>query len=165
LAVPGEDDLGWLAQRGRLPLGYLGDADKTAATFPVIGGERMAVAGDRAQLAIDGTVILHGRDSATINSGGEKIFAEEVEQALMRHPAVSDVVVCSRPSERWGSEVCAVLALHEDQDPSDADLLAEAGAHIARYKLPKVIVRCDEVYRSPSGKVDYRWAADKVREA
>jgi len=165
LAVPGEDDLGWLAQRGRLPLGYLGDADKTAATFPVIGGERMAVAGDRAQLAIDGTVILHGRDSATINSGGEKIFAEEVEQALMRHPAVSDVVVCSRPSERWGSEVCAVLALHEDQAPSDADLLAEAGAHIARYKLPKVIVRCDEVYRSPSGKVDYRWAADKVREA
>ena len=83
----------------------------------------------------------------------------------MRHPAVSDVVVCSRPSERWASEVCAVLALHEDQDPSDADLLAEAGAHIARYKLPKVIVRCDEVYRSPSGKVDYRWAADKVREA
>ncbi|MBC8365720.1 MAG: AMP-binding protein [Actinobacteria bacterium] len=164
-AVPGEDDLGWLAQRGRLPLGYLGDADKTALTFPVVEGERMAVAGDRAQLATDGTVILHGRDSVTINSGGEKIFAEEVEQALMRHPAVADVVVCGRPSERWGSEVCAVLACHPGQDPADDDLLAEAARHIARYKLPKVVVRCDEVYRSPSGKVDYRWAADQVGEA
>jgi fatty-acyl-CoA synthase len=163
-AVPGEEDLGWMVQRGRLPLGYLGDADKTAATFPIVEGERMAVAGDRAQLAADGTVILHGRDSVTINSGGEKIFAEEVEQALMHHPAVVDVVVCGRPSERWGSEVCAVLACHPGQAPSDADLLAEAGAHIARYKLPKVIVRCEQVFRSPSGKVDYRWARDQVKE-
>ena len=92
----------------------------------------MAVAGDRAQLAADGTVVLHGRDSVTINSGGEKVFAEEVERALMHHPAIADVVVCGRPSERWGSEVCAVLAFHDGQDPGDDELLAEAGTHIAR---------------------------------
>ena len=125
----------------------------------------MAVAGDRAQLAADGTVILHGRDSVTINSGGEKVFAEEVERALMHHPAIADVVVCGRPSERWGSEVCAVLAFHDGQDPGDDELLAEAGTHIARYKLPKVLVRCEQVFRSPSGKADYRWAAEQVKGA
>jgi fatty-acyl-CoA synthase len=161
-AEPGEDDLGWMVQRGRLPLGYLGDADKTAATFPVVEGERMAVAGDRAQVAADGSVVLHGRDSVTINSGGEKIFAEEVEQALKSHPGVADAVVCGRPSERWGNEVCAVVSLHDGHDPDDAALLEEAARHIARYKLPKVIVRCGQVYRSPNGKADYRWAAEQV---
>jgi len=164
-AVPGEGDLGWMVQRGRLPLGYLGDPEKTATTFPIVEGERMAVAGDRAQLAADGTVVLHGRDSVTINSGGEKVFAEEVERALMHHPAIADVVVCGRPSERWGSEVCAVLAFHDGQDPGDDELLAEAGTHIARYKLPKVLVRCEQVFRSPSGKADYRWAAEQVKGA
>ena len=92
--------MGWLAQTGNIPLGYLGDADKTARTFPVINGVRYSVPGDRARYLPDGEIELLGRDSVTINSGGEKIFAEEVEQAIICHPAVADVVVAGRPSER-----------------------------------------------------------------
>ena len=153
-----DTELGWLAQEGRVPLGYLGDADKTARTFPVIEGRRMAVPGDRARIDADGLLELHGRDSVTINSGGEKIFAEEVEQALAHHPAVYDVVVAGRPSERWGSEVVAVVQLSEGAEVSIASLLDECGRHVARYKLPKDIIFVDKVMRSPAGKADYRWA-------
>ena len=153
-----DTELGWLAQEGRVPLGYLGDADKTARTFPVIEGRRMAVPGDRARIDADGLLELHGRDSVTINSGGEKIFAEEVEQALAHHPAVYDVVVAGRPSERWGSEVVAVVQLSEGTEASIASLLDECGRHVARYKLPKDIIFVDKVMRSPAGKADYRWA-------
>jgi len=163
-AIPGEKDLGWLVQRGRLPLGYLNDAQKTASTFPTIAGERMGIAGDRAQLRLDGKIILYGRDSVTINSGGEKIFAEEVEQALMHHPAVVDAIVCGRPSERWGTEVCAVLACYPGLQPSETEILAEAGRHIAHYKLPKVIIHREKIYRSPSGKADYLWASSQVNQ-
>ncbi len=154
----GHDQLGWLAQSGRVPLGYLGDPAKTARTFPVIDGVRYAVPGDRARVRQDGSVELFGRDSATINSGGEKIFAEEVEQALLRHPSVADCLVAGRDSERWGNEVVAVVQLLDGIDASDEDLLEEAARHVARYKLPKAIVRVDRVRRSPSGKADYRWA-------
>ena len=99
---PGHDGMGWLAQAGRVPLGYLGDADKSARTFPVIDGVRYSVPGDRARLTADGRLELFGRDSVTINSGGEKIFAEEVEQALVAHPAVVDCVVAGRPSRALG---------------------------------------------------------------
>jgi fatty-acyl-CoA synthase len=153
-----DTELGWLAQEGRVPLGYLGDPDKTARTFPVIEGRRMAVPGDRARIDADGLLELHGRDSVTINSGGEKIFAEEVEQALAHHPAVYDVVVAGRPSERWGSEVVAVVQLSEGTEASIASLLDECGRHVARYKLPKDIIFVDKVMRSPAGKADYRWA-------
>ena len=165
LAV-GHDGVGWLAKSGRLPLGYLGDAAKTAKTFPVVGGVRYSVPGDRARLlpGTDATfgapiVELHGRDAVTINSGGEKIFAEEVEAALIAHPDVYDVVVSGRPSERWGSAVIAIVQRAPGSDVSEAVLLEEAGRHIARYKLPKAFVFVDRVTRSPSGKADYRWAA------
>jgi fatty-acyl-CoA synthase len=157
---PGDAELGWLAQTGRVPLGYLGDPDKTARTFPVVNGVRHAVAGDRARLLPDGGIELHGRDSVTINTGGEKVFAEEVEQALKRHPAVFDAVVVGRPSERWGQEVVGVVQLRPGQAPSDDDLRAAAAPHLARYKLPKAFVRVARIERSPSGKPDYRWAAD-----
>ena len=153
-----DTELGWLAQAGRVPLGYLGDADKTARTFPVVGGVRMAVPGDRARIDADGLLELHGRDSVTINSGGEKIFAEEVEQAIAHHPAVYDVVVAGRPSERWGSEVVAVVQLRDGFDASLAALLDECAKHVARYKLPKDIIFVSKVVRSPAGKADYRWA-------
>jgi fatty-acyl-CoA synthase len=156
--APGEDELGWLAKSGRLALGYLGDPVKTAATYPVIRGVRYAVPGDRAQLRADNVVELHGRDSVTINSGGEKIFAEEVEAALKAHPAVYDCVVAGRPSERWGNEVVAVVRVRDGVPASVEELLAEAEHHIARYKLPKQIVFVDAIERSPSGKADYRWA-------
>ncbi|MEY2446044.1 MAG: hypothetical protein QOE00_2624 [Ilumatobacteraceae bacterium] len=155
---PGDDELGWLAKSGRLALGYLGDAAKTAGTYPVIDGVRYAIPGDRAKLRADGVVELHGRDSVTINSGGEKIFAEEVEAAIKAHPGVYDCVVAGRPSERWGNEVVAVVRMRAGSSADEAALLAEAELHIARYKLPKAFVFVDEVVRSPSGKADYRWA-------
>ncbi|MGV3759986.1 MAG: AMP-binding protein, partial [Actinomycetota bacterium] len=108
---PGDPELGWLAQTGRVPLGYLGDPAKTAATFPTVDGVRYAVAGDRARVLADGSIELHGRDSVSINTGGEEVFAEEVEQALKHHPAVFDALVVGRPSERWGQEVVAVVQL------------------------------------------------------
>lgn len=162
---PGHEEIGWLGQTQRVPLGYLGDAKKSAATFPEIDGVRYSVPGDRARLLADGTLELYGRDSVTINSGGEKIFAEEVEKAVAAHPDVADVVVCGRPSERWGSEVTAIIVTRPGTDPSDEDILAEAEKHIARYKLPKAIVRREVLQRSPSGKADYRWAKAQASEA
>lgn len=162
--APGEDHAGWLAQRGAVPLGYLGDPEKTARTFPTVDGVRHSVPGDRARLLADGQIELLGRDSVTINSGGEKIFAEEVEQALLRHPAVADVVVAGRPSERWGEEVVALVQLGEGHDATTDDLLAEAGRHLARFKLPKAVGFFDTIVRSPSGKADYRWAREQARQ-
>ena len=156
--APGDAELGWLGQRGRVPLGYLGDAAKTARTFPTIGGVRYSVPGDRARVTAHGMLELHGRDSVTINSGGEKIFAEEVEAALAAHPAVFDVIVCGRPSERWGNEVVAVVQVQPGAAVTEAELTSEAERHIARYKLPKAYVFVERVQRSPSGKADYRWA-------
>jgi 3-oxocholest-4-en-26-oate---CoA ligase len=158
--APGDDELGWLAQRGRVPRGYLGDPERTARRFPLLGGVRYALPGDRVRLTADGVVELRGRESMTINSGGEKIFAEEVEQAMLRHPSVADCLVAGRPSQHWGSEVVAVVQLSDGVEASDDDLLEEASRHIARYKLPKCIIRVDRVERSPSGKADYRWASD-----
>jgi acyl-CoA synthetase (AMP-forming)/AMP-acid ligase II len=159
---PGHDGMGWLAQRGYVPLGYNGDAAKTAATFPVIDGVRYAVPGDRARHRDDGLVELLGRDSVTINSGGEKIFVEEVETAIASHPAVADVVVTGRPSERWGQEVVAVVALADHARADAGELIAHAGESLARYKLPKAIVFRSAIERSPSGKADYRWAREQA---
>jgi 3-oxocholest-4-en-26-oate---CoA ligase len=157
---PGDPEIGWLAKSGRLALGYLHDEAKTRRTYPEVDGVRYAIPGDRARLTADSLIELHGRDSVTINSGGEKIFAEEVEAALKQHPDVYDVLVAPRPSERWGQEVVAVVRLADGSSVTEDDLLAEAGRHIARYKLPKQIVFVDEVRRSPSGKADYRWAKE-----
>ncbi|MHB8328548.1 MAG: acyl-CoA synthetase [Acidimicrobiales bacterium] len=162
---PGADENGWLAQRGAVPLGYLGDAEKSARTFPAIDGVRYSVPGDRARLLADGQIELLGRDSVTINSGGEKIFAEEVEQAIIRHPAVADVVVAGRPSDRWGQEVVALVQLSVGSSATAEDLLAEAGKHLARYKLPKAFGFLPEIVRSPSGKADYRWAKEQALKA
>ncbi len=160
----GDPEIGWLAKSGNLALGYLGDAAKTARTYPVVAGTRYAVPGDRARLRADGVIELHGRDSVTINSGGEKIFAEEVEAAVKAHPGVYDCVVAGRPSERWGNEVVAVVRVREGFTVTEADLRAEAERHIARYKLPKAFVFVNEVVRSPSGKADYRWAKQVAAE-
>ena len=155
----GDDEIGWLAQAGRVPLGYLGDPARSAATFPVIDGVRHAVAGDRVRLLTDGTVELLGRDSVTINTGGEKVFAEEVEQVLGDHPAVADVVVAGRPSVRWGSEVVAVLSLRPGLPrPGDDELRAHCRAALARYKVPQAFHWVDRVARSPAGKADSTWA-------
>jgi 3-oxocholest-4-en-26-oate---CoA ligase len=159
---PGHDGIGWLAQQGWVPLGYLGDAEKTARTFPVIDGVRYSVPGDRARHQADGEIELLGRDSVTINSGGEKIFAEEVERAIAGHPAVHDVVVVGRASERWGQEVVALVELAAGGTATADDIVTHAGQHIARYKLPKDVLFLDAIQRSPSGKADYRWAKAQV---
>jgi fatty-acyl-CoA synthase len=158
--APGDPLVGWLARHGAIPFGYLGDREKTAQTFPTIDGRRMVLPGDRARHRADGTIELLGRDAVTINSGGEKIFAEEVEEALIGHPAVADVIVVGRPSARWGNEVVAVVQLAPGSDPTDQELLAEARRSLSRYKLPKAIVRVPTVVRGPAGKADYRWAHD-----
>ena len=160
----GSGETGWLARRGRVPLGYLGDPEKTARTFPVVEGVRYAVPGDRAQIEADGRLRLLGRDSVTINTGGEKVFAEEVEHALKHHPAVYDAVVVGTPHERFGQQVTAVVRLRGGEAPAEEALLAVARSHLARYKLPRRFVFVDEIVRSPSGKADYRWARERALE-
>ena len=162
---PGDDEVGWFAQLGYVPLGYLGDEAKTARTFPLVEGTRYAIPGDRARFIEGGLIEVLGRDSVTINSGGEKIFAEEVEGALKLHPAVYDAVVCGRPSERWGQEVVAIVRLRDGQSASEEDLRAECAKHLARYKFPKAFLFLDEIVRSPSGKADYRWAKEQAADA
>jgi acyl-CoA synthetase (AMP-forming)/AMP-acid ligase II len=154
----GHEGLGWLAKSGRLALGYLNDKAKTKKTYPIVGGVRYVVPGDRARLTADMLIEVHGRDSVTINSGGEKIFAEEVEAAVKAHPDVYDCVVAGRPSERWGNEVVAVVRLKAGANTTEASLLEEAQKYIARFKLPKQFVFVEAIVRSPAGKADYRWA-------
>ncbi|MBT4689099.1 MAG: AMP-binding protein [Rhodospirillaceae bacterium] len=158
LLSPGHEGLGWFAVGKSVPLGYLGDAEKTAQAFPTFNGKRYVVPGDRVRLISDRVIEFHGRDNMTINSGGEKIFVEEVEKAVQHHPSVAGVIVTSRPSERWGSEVIAVVALKNGGAASEEDLMAEAEKHIARYKLPKGFVFVEELPRAANGKPDYQRA-------
>jgi len=160
-----EDAIGWLARAGRVPLGYLGDDIKTKNTYPTVAGTRYAVPGDRAQVSGDGAIRVFGRDSVCINSGGEKIFAEEVEQALKHHPAVYDVIVTGTPNERWGEQVTALVQLRPGTKAADDELRDAAATQIARYKLPKAFVFVDALVRAPSGKPDYRWAKATATKA
>ncbi|MEV5652017.1 acyl-CoA synthetase [Nocardia sp. NPDC052254] len=159
---PGHDGIGWLAQKRFTPLGYKGDAAKSAQTFPIIGGVRVVLPGDRARQLDNGAIELLGRDSVTVNSGGEKIFVEEVEVAISSHPGVADVVVVGRPSEQWGQEVVAIVAPAAGASPTADELIAHAAQSISRFKLPKVVVFRPEIQRSPVGKADYRWARDQA---
>ncbi|SDC48827.1 acyl-CoA synthetase [Rhodococcus tukisamuensis] len=157
---------GFIARRGHVPLAYFGDPDKTAATFPTVDGVRLAVLGDMGRREADGTIVLLGRGSTCINSGGEKVYPEEVELALKTHPAVLDALVAGAPDARFGEKVAAVVALrdgHEDVDT--AELAEHCRAHVAGYKIPRSIVVVPAVLRSPSGKADYRWAKETVAQA
>jgi acyl-CoA synthetase (AMP-forming)/AMP-acid ligase II len=162
LCAPGDGRMGMLATSGYIPLGYYHDDIQTTTTFPTVGGVRYAVPGDMAKLLADGTIAVYGRGSVSINSGGEKIFPEEVEKALKSHPAVFDAIVVGTPSERWGSQVTAVVQLRRGLTvtPDLADLREQCRLHLAGYKLPREAVFVDSVRRSPSGKPDYRWAKD-----
>jgi fatty-acyl-CoA synthase len=162
---PGHTEPGYFAKAGALPLGYLGDEAKTAATFTTVDGVRYSVPGDFALLRTDGLIEILGRDSATINTGGEKVFAEEVEEALTAHPAVRDAAVAGRPSERWGQEVTAIVELVAGSEVTDAEIRAVAAQLIARYKLPKVIIRVDHVRRTANGKIDRPWAKQVAAES
>jgi acyl-CoA synthetase (AMP-forming)/AMP-acid ligase II len=150
--------VGKLARRGHVPLGYYKDPAKTTATFPVIDGVRWSVPGDHAVLGDDGMITLLGRGSVSINTGGEKVYPEEVEAALKSHAAVHDAIVVGVPDDRWGERVVAVVQARNGAAVSLDTLQAHANRHVARYKVPRAIVVVDEIVRSPSGKPDYRWA-------
>ena len=152
-------DAGWIASTGHLPLGYLGDPERTQQTFPVIAGVRYCVGGDRARYGEDGRVLFLGRESMCINTGGEKVYVEEVERVLKSHPAIYDTLVVGLPSERWGQQVTAVVALAAGgAPPSMAEVRAHCAPHLADYKIPKALIVAPEIMRSPSGKPDYAWA-------
>lgn len=163
---PGSDDEGYVAQRGHIPQGYYNDPEKTAETFPVIDGERWVLMGDRARVDEDGIIHVLGRGSVCINSGGEKIFPEEVEAALKTHPAIVDAVVAGIDDERFGERVAAVLEVRRDADaPTQEELEDHLGTRLARYKVPRFTAVVDEVERSPAGKPDYKWARSVLEEA
>lgn len=156
LLAPGEDAIGWLAQGGHIPMGYLGDTDKTAATFVTVDGSRYSVPGERARLHADGSIEFLGREATTINTGGEKVFADEVEAVIRALPGVVDAVVVGRPSERWGQEV--VTLYQPSGDVTVEQLAAGCREHLAGYKVPKAFIRVERVQRHANGKTDYKWA-------
>lgn len=163
--VPGSGVVGRLALRGRIPIGYLGDPERTAQTFVEHGGDRWVLTGDQATVEADGTIALLGRGSQCINTGGEKVYSEEVEMALHAHPDVVDVVVVGVPDDRWGEAICAVVQARPGVAITIDDVRSRARDVLAGFKLPKSLVLVDEIKRSPAGKADYRWAHEVADRA
>jgi acyl-CoA synthetase (AMP-forming)/AMP-acid ligase II len=163
----GSDEIGLVAVAADsgIPVGYYKDDAKTAATFRVIDGVRYSLPGDWAKVEADGTITLLGRGSVCINTGGEKVFPEEVEEALKLHPAVEDCTVVGLPDEDWGEVIVAVVARTAETTAAASDLISSARARLAAFKAPKHIVFVERVVRSPAGKADYRWAKDTARQA
>lgn len=158
--------VGRIAVTGHLPIGYYKDPAKTAATFPVIDGVRCSIPGDYAEITDDGGVSLLGRGSTSINTGGEKVYPEEVEQALKSHPGVFDAVVVGVPDPRFGQTVAAAVQLVDGSTQvTEPELREHVGTQLARYKAPRHVVFMDSVERSPSGKADYRAVTERVRAA
>ncbi|WP_327112070.1 acyl-CoA synthetase [Nocardia sp. NBC_01730] len=159
---PGSGIVGILARRGHIPLGYYKDEVKTAATFKEFNGIRYAIPGDFARVEEDGTVTMLGRGSVSINSGGEKIYPEEVEGALKTHPEIFDALVVGVDDERWGQRVVAVVQCRSENRPTLAELRPMLSQEIASYKQPRSLWFVDEIKRSPAGKPDYRWAKEQT---
>jgi fatty-acyl-CoA synthase len=152
--VPGSGEIGYLATTGLLPKGYLNDPERSAKTWPTIDGKRYSMPGDMATLEADGTVVLMGRGSEVVNTGGEKVFVEEVEHVILTHPAVHDTLVVGLPDDRWGSRVTAVVSLRPEKVVTEQELIDHVGALLADFKRPRQIVFVAEIPRSPTGKAD-----------
>ena len=152
---PGSGIAGRIAVRGGVPIGYYGDPVKTAATFPLIDGVRCAIPGDFAMVEADGSITLLGRGSVSINTGGEKVFPEEVEECVKQLAQVRDAVVVGVPDERFGETVAAVVELAEGQTVTALDVTAHVRAHLARHKAPRHVMLVDSIGRGPNGKADY----------
>ncbi|WP_019629900.1 acyl-CoA synthetase [Actinomadura atramentaria] len=161
---PGSGAIGQVARSGYIARGYYNDPEKTARTFPETGGRRWLLTGDIATVEADGSIAVFGRGSQAINTGGEKVFPEEVEAVLKGHPAVYDAVVTGVPDERWGSRVAAVVQPSGDA-PEPAELDAHCRARLSGYKVPRAYAFVDEMRRSPAGKADYRWARQVAEDA
>jgi len=162
---PGSGKVGWIARSGRVPLGYYKDPDKTAARFVTLEGRRWVLPGDRAMVEADGRITVLGRGSECINTGGEKVFPEEVEEALKSHPDVFDALVVGIEDERWMQRVAAVVEPVAGKTPSPDSLREHCRAVIAGYKVPRQIALVDKVSRFPTGKPDYAWARDIAKNA
>jgi acyl-CoA synthetase (AMP-forming)/AMP-acid ligase II len=162
--VPGSGVRGILAKRGNIPIGYYKDEKKTAETFRTINGVRYAIPGDYAMVEADGTVTMLGRGSVSINTGGEKVYPEEVEGALKGHPDVFDALVVGVPDDRYGQHVAAVVAPRKGAKLSLAALDTFVRREIAGYKVPRSLWIVDQIKRSPAGKPDYKWAKEQTEQ-
>ncbi|WP_063046681.1 acyl-CoA synthetase [Nocardia pseudovaccinii] len=162
--APGSGQVGFLARSGHIPVGYYKDEAKTKATFKEFNGIRYSIPGDYARVEEDGTVTMLGRGSVSINSGGEKIYPEEVEGALKIHPEIFDALVVGVPDERWGQRVAAVVQCRGDKRPTLDELRPVLTQEIAPYKLPRSVWFVDQIKRNPAGKPDYRWAKAQTEE-
>jgi acyl-CoA synthetase (AMP-forming)/AMP-acid ligase II len=154
--VPGSGERGRLALKGRVPLGYYKDPEKSAATFVTIAGARYSIPGDWAEVDVDGTVKLLGRGSVCINTGGEKVYPEEVEEVLKLHPSVADAVVVGVPDEKWGEAITAIVEPYPGADVDEGAVIAHVKERLAPYKAPKRVLVVATIGRAPNGKVDYR---------
>ena len=161
---PGSGQIGLVARSGRLPLGYYKDPEKTAERFKEFNGKRWVVPGDFATIEEDGRITFLGRGSKCINTGGEKVFPEEVEEALKAHASIIDALVVAVPDPRFGSKVAAVFNTRGNQDITLEEVQAHCRAHIAGYKIPRQITITETVSRMPSGKPDYKWAEEIARD-
>ena len=158
---PGDTEtIGYLARKGHVPVAYYKDEEKSKKTFIEVGGERYSIPGDMAKYEEDGQMTLLGRGSVSINSGGEKIFPEEVEMALKAHPNIFDCLVVGVKDDRWGQKVVAVIQRRENDELSLDDIKDVASKYIASYKMPKEIVFSELIERAPSGKPNYQWAQE-----
>jgi acyl-CoA synthetase (AMP-forming)/AMP-acid ligase II len=165
----GSGDVGLVAVKGRTPIGYYKDPEKTARTFRVIDGERYSIPGDYATVEADGTLRLLGRGSVCINTGGEKVFPEEVEEVLKTHPSVRDAVAVGVPDEKWGEAIVAVVEPAPGATVDEAGVIAHVKANLAAFKAPKRVLTVGTIGRAPNGKVDYKrlkaYATEQVATA
>jgi 3-oxocholest-4-en-26-oate---CoA ligase len=156
---PGSGEIGKVATSGFVPLGYYKDPVKSAETFREVAGVRYSFPGDHATVEADGTIVLLGRGSACINTAGEKVFPEEVEEAVKRHPGVEDTLVVGLPDPRFGEQVVAVASRSTaPEQPDETELIDFTRDHLAGYKVPKRVLFVERVQRAPNGKADYKWA-------
>lgn len=160
--VPGSGHRGRVAVRGHLPIGYYKDPEKTASTFVEIGGERYVVAGDWAEVTEAGEILLLGRGSGCINTGGEKVYPEEVEEALKQHPDIADAAVVGIPDLRFGESVAALVEPHDGLSLDTAGVVAFARGLLAAYKVPRRTIPIASIRRSASGKLDYPWVRQEI---
>jgi len=161
---PGDPETGVLAYSGPMPLGYYKDRARTDTTFRTVGGVRYAIPGDLAQLESDGSITFLGRGSGVINTGGEKVHPQEVENVLLAHPGVTDAVVVGTPDESWGERVAAVVATSKDHSLSEGELQEWVRTSLSGYKVPRTVVLVDTLPRTPTGKLEIAWAKQIVEQ-
>ena len=162
--APGSGKSGVIAVAQPIPLGYYKDEEKTAKTFRTINGVRYSIPGDFCTVEEDGTLTLLGRGSVCINTGGEKVYPEEVEEALKTHPAVEDALVVGLPDEKWGQAITGIIKLADGQSPDEASLIAHVKDHLAHYKAPKRVLVAANAFRAPNGKADYKGATSFAKQ-